>query len=509
MKFSKLQHIKSTKLTLVLCLSIFGLFCSLIFIQSQIVHSQNENYFRVGERLTYNISFEQFNNAAFAEFAIVSRGKLEGIDSVELHSKLKSVDLLSAAFYMFDEERTTFASVETGLPLYVKKVSNAGITPQTKILNYLKSPTINYDLLTLLQRIRYSNGIGTFLFQEDGKDYSLTIQSTGVEQLKTVVGIVETTKIIVQSPYLTELGIINLSVNITSDEQKIPVLMRLNTKKGEFRVEIASRQVLNETIDPNAIPISTPTLIPTQTPTPVPTPLPYVVNQPLIERLPFVLGETLEFKISKQQQDAGTVLLKVEERKEVLGKDSLLLKAIAVNRGALPVPVFDVNNQITSQVDPVSLMPTLSELKLSNALAEFSQIIKFDQEKGTVIYDGNNVQEIPVGTHSILSLAYAIRSFNLKPSLDKDNPVNDTRVAVFLGTEPYVFTLRPSNSEIINLKGEKISAQLITIRSGNPNIDKYNIKLWLGLENNRLPLRLTAGDYQADLVSYRIIPPNR
>ncbi len=507
MKFSKLQYSKSTKLTLVLCLSIFVLVFSFTFIQSQIAHSQNENYFRVGERLTYNISFENFYNAAYAEIAVVSRGKLQGIDSVELYSKLKSVDMVSAAFYMLDEERTTFASVETGLPLYVKKVSNTSIIPDIKILNYLKSPTVNYDLLTLLHKIRYSNGIGTFLFQENGKDYSLTIQSIGIEKIETAIGTVETTKITVQSPYLTESGITDLSVNISSNEQKIPVLMRLTTKKGNFRMEIASSQLLYQKIDPNVIPTPIPTPFPTQTPTPVPTPIPYVVNQPLIERLPFDLGETLEYKITKQQQDAGTVLLRVEERKEVLGKDSLLLKATAVNQGALPIPIFDINNQITSQVDPVSLMPSLTELKLSYALSEFNQIIKFDQDKGTVVYDGKTVQEIPVGTHSILSLAYAIRSFNLKPSLDKDNPVNDTRVAVFLGTEPYVFTLRPSNSEIINLKGEKVPAQLITIRTGNPNIDKYNIKLWLGLGVNRLPLRLTAGDFQADLISYRTIPP--
>ncbi len=86
-------------------------------------------------------------------------------------------------------------------------------------------------------------------------------------------------------------------------------------------------------------------------------------------------------------------------------------------------------------------------------------------------YNNAKGVEVPVGTHSLLSLAYAIRSFNLKPSKDASNPVNDTRVAVFLDTKAYVFTLRPSNADIINLQGEKVSAQLISISTGNPAID--------------------------------------
>jgi len=114
--------------------------------------------------------------------------------------------------------------------------------------------------------------------------------------------------------------------------------------------------------------------------------------------------------------------------------------------------------------------------------------------------------EIPVGTHSILSLAYAIRSFNLKPSKDRQNPVNDTRVAVFLDTKAYVFMLRPSDAELINLQGEKISAQLISVLTGNQNIDQYGLRIWLGNDDKRLPLRLMFGNYQADLVSEKQIP---
>ncbi len=104
-------------------------------------------------------------------------------------------------------------------------------------------------------------------------------------------------------------------------------------------------------------------------------------------------------------------------------------------------------------------------------------------------------------------MIYAIRSFNLKPSKDEKNPVNDTRVAVFLGSDANVFVLRPSNAEIINLKGDKISAQLISVATGDPQIDSLNLRLWLGLDDKRVPLRFTLGSYQADLVTEKQNPP--
>ncbi len=73
--------------------------------------------FRVGEKLTYNVSFERFKNAGYAEIAVVSRGRLDERDAVELQSVFKTYELVSAAFYLLDESRTTYAAAETGLPL--------------------------------------------------------------------------------------------------------------------------------------------------------------------------------------------------------------------------------------------------------------------------------------------------------------------------------------------------------------------------------------------------------
>ena len=91
----------------------FGFFCT--FSNFKNVSAQTENTkttlqvsnFRIGERLTYNMSFGQFANAGYLETYVVSRGKLAENDAVELRSKVKTNDFVSAAFYLVDESRTT------------------------------------------------------------------------------------------------------------------------------------------------------------------------------------------------------------------------------------------------------------------------------------------------------------------------------------------------------------------------------------------------------------------
>ena len=462
--------------------------------------------FRVGERLTYNISFEKFNNAAYAEIYTVSRGKLGERDAVELRGVLKTKELVSAAFFLLDETRTTFASVETGLPLYIRKTSNASVLPKETINNFTVTPTVYNDLLTAISQARNSGGIGNFSLQEDEKIYSVSLQNGVSERIKTDAGEFETNVSTVISEFLTERGITNLRINFSSDQAHVPVLFRFKTAKGDFRAELASLQLVDPeiSVEPTPMPIQTPRQQPT--PKPVVTPTPYIENQPLSTDLPFSLGETLEYQVTNSGQMLGLVTLQAKERKQFQAQDSLLLTA-TVTETQPGQQILFLNNGMKAQVAPDSLTPQQIELNFSGFLSAYNQKFFFDQKSGTVVNSNANQIEVPVGTHSILSLAYAIRSFNLKPSKDPSNPVNDTRVAVFLDSKAYVFTLRPSNADIINLQGEKISAQLITVSTGNPNIDQYNLRLWLSNDNKRLPLRLAFGTYQADLISEKQIPP--
>lgn len=462
------------------------------------INQEQPTNFRIGERLTYAVSFGPFTNVAYAELYTVSRGRLSDRDAVELRMKLKTLDLLSAAFYLVDEERTTFAAADSGLPLHVSINQKAAGLPRLTTYNYLLSPTQNFDLVTLIHKIRHFADTGAFTLQDGDKTYGVTFQTTGVERIKTDAGEFETSVIAVQSDFLTENGLKDLRINITSDDARIPAMIRFKAAKGDFRAAVASIQMIQP--DPGTQPVPTPIQTPRPNPTPAATPSPAVFadNQPLAPELSFALGELLEYNISYAGQPSGRVAFHAKERKLIAGIDTLVLTAniTAVSGGNRP---FSTNNRVLTYVNPETLAPYDFEM----TFAGLNQKAKFDQKSSTIMFNGTNSVESPVGTHSILSFIYALRSFNLKPSRDSSNPVNDTRVAVFWEDQPYIFTLRPSAAEAITVGDEKVMAQLVTVSTGNQKLDQLAIKIWLGTDDRRVPLRFTIGPYQLDLASTR------
>lgn len=462
--------------------------------------------FRVGEKLTYTVSFGRFKNAGYAEIYAVSRGKLSDRDAVELQSKFKTSELVSAAFYYFDESRTTFAAADSGLPVYIRKTSNAGLSGTETVSNFLTVPTQNFDLLTLIYRLRNAGGIGSFLMQEEDKIYAVNAQTTVSEKIKTDAGEYETTVSIVQSEYFTQKGIKDFRINFSTDEQKIPVSVRFKTSKGEFQALLASVQMIEPEPEPQPTPKPTATPVPVQTPTPVPTPTPSLDNQPLSSNLPFVLGETLEYRITSNGQNVGAILLQAKERRIIDKRDVLFLTA-NISRAEKGFGIFNTGDSITAQVNAESLVPYQFDARFTGSLSSFNQSVRFDQDRGLAIFGGANQTQIPLNTHSLLSLAYAIRSFNLKAVWDTKNPIMDTRVSVFYDSQFYVFTIRPLEPEVITLNNEKIPAQMITIITGNQQLDGLNLRVWLSTNEKRTPLRFSIGNYQADLVSGTVVQP--
>lgn len=464
------------------------------------------NGFRTGERLTYNVKIGRFSDAAYAELYCVSRGRLGEKDAIELRAKFKTLDLASAAFYLIDESRTTFVAPSTGLPLYTSVRQNAFGLPKETIQNFLSTPTPHADLLTMIYRLRQSGGTGTLTMQEGEKVYAVTFQSGAVEKQKTDAGEFETNLVSVQSEYFTERGMNDVRVNLSTDEARVPVVIRFRTSKGELRAGLASVQLsAPEVIADTTTPAPVRTPLPERTPKPAVTPTPYVDNLSLQTELAFELGERLEYKILSGGQPVATMRLAAKERKQFNAADSLLLEATFSD--IRPGSPFAGGDFVRAYVNPDTLAPRQFEMRLAGELRAFSGIMKYEQE-GSVITFGANHVNAPVGTHSILSLLYAARSFNLKPSRDLNNPINDTRVAVFWESQPYIFTLRPSPVEVITVDGKLVAAQLVTLTTKNALLDQMSIKVWLGTDDARIPLRFIVGAYQADLVSASKILPD-
>ena len=461
------------------------------------------NGFRVGERLTYNVTIGRFSNAAYAELYCVSRGRLGDKDAIELRAKFKTLELASAAYYMVDEDRTTFVSPATGLPLHTSITQNAFGLPKETVQSHLAAPTPHTDLLTMIYKLRHLGGSGSLTMQEGDKVYAVSFTPGIAEKHKTDAGEYETTLVSLQSEYFTERGMSDVRVNLSADEARMPVVIRFQTAKGNVRAGLVSVQ----TFEPEAVAQPTPTAvrtpIPERTPKPVATPVPYVENLPLVPELAFDLHERLEYRVTMAGQHVATMRLGARERKQFNGLDSLLLEATFSDlRGATP---FAAGDFIRAYVNPETLAPRQLEMRFNGGLRSFSTLAKFEQE-GSVITVGAKRIDAPVGTHSILSLLYAARSFNLKPSRDLNNPINDTRVAVLWDSDPYIFTLRPSAVEVITVEGKLIAAQPVTVSTKNPQLDQLNIRIWLGNDESRIPVRFVIGGYQADLISASVVP---
>lgn len=467
-----------------------------------------QSQFRIGERITYTVSLDKFKDAAYAEIYCVSSGALNGKAAVELRSKVKTLNLVSAAVAQIDEVRTTLVDPETGSPLLITRVDNTDGLPAEKIADLRQSGAANLDLLSLIYKIRHLGGAGSANIQEGERVYSVTFSPSGNERVNVPAGDFDTTVIAIQSEYFTELGFLDVKLNLTSDEAKVPVLLRLNrTKKTGYRMEAASIQtIVPEQPEVRPSPSPTPGAVPT--PRPTATPEPYVPNQALASELAFPLGESLEYRITIGGRPVGTFVMRARERVEVAGRDTLVLSATATN-AAPGNPVLALNDSIVANVDPLTLAPYTIDIRMRGPLASLSQSVIFDDRSGSITYQAGKKVDAPIATHSILSLIYAMRSFNLKRSPVLERAVNDTRVAVFWDERPYVFTLRPAAPAEIEINGEKRQAQQITINTGDAQLDALSINVWLSMDAGRTPLRFSVGQYQGDLVSTSIIPPTR
>jgi hypothetical protein len=466
--------------------------------QEQVKSQISPSGIRIGERLTYNMSFERYENIGYAETYAVSRGKLGDADAVELHSKFKTTGMFSAAFFQYDESRTTFVGFESGAPLLVRRRDNLGASVRETVSNYSNAPAAGFDLLSLIYRSRPTAGSGSFNLVENDKNYSVTFQPQGAEHVRVDAGEFDTTLSTVQSEFLTEHGIQTMTIYYSTDDAHVPVQVKYRTtEKKDFRIALAGIQI----VEPDVAEVTTPTPAPTVKPisTPRPTPTPYIDNQQLDADLGFHLGEKLPYRISTGGRTLATAVIEAKERKLISGSDSLILSA-TITSAVQGNGMFSTGDTVSARVNPETLAPFEFNARMSGPLTGLTQLVRFDQKTG-IIMAGPNRVDAPVGTHSLLSLLYAIRSFNLTPSKDTRNPVNDTRVAVFWQDKAYIFLLRPFDPEFVPINGQKIMAQKVSIKTNNPQLDQLGITVWLSMDPTRIPLMISFGPYQAELIT--------
>ena len=486
----------------------------------------------VGERLSYNVSFSSFPTAAHVELLVAGRGQFSGREGVELRAHVETIGVVSAALYSINNDYVTFVAPATGLPYRARQTIREGArsedvtndlnagAPGGPFMPSTQTPAAApgaFDFLSALYRLRAlplaPGAVYAINVQQGARLYNAELRVTGRELVKTNVG--SSNAVVTQVRVRGDSAADDHRVRVyfTDDERHVPVLITVRLRAGEVRAELASSEILPPT-EPVPGTAGTPQLQPT--PRPTNTPLMPGVTPPVrpggaaatppagaapLPELPFKVGEELNFNffLGKNEQPAGTATFRVRARARYFNRDGLLLSGSMRTIGPAQ-NLFQVNDQINSYVEATTLLPFRTELSLLEGRRQNKWVVSLDQNGGAALFDDGTRVDMPVNTHDLISVLYALRSFDLTPS-------KRTAVSLLVNKRPrplYVNALSRAN---IQLGGQQIPAVELALTTGDAHTDSLALRLWVSADRRRLPLRITAqtplGPVRADLA---IIP---
>lgn len=483
--------------------------------------------YRVGERLTYNVSFSSFINAAHIELFIANGGTLFDRPGLELRAHVETTEVVNVALYSINNDYTTFIDPTTGIPFRSTQVIREGGTTSDSTSEYnapLGSDAIpdrlrvgefpgRFDFLSAIYRLRALplNPRATYYFNivYEQIEYKAQIKVVGEELVRTKVGSFNTIITEIRTSGDSKFNDYKVRVYFSDDERHVPVLITARHKAGDIRAELVGSQL--PATAPQTTQLTGPvTTTPTTQPTPVtpqrpitrPTPLPTTPNTTgggaALSGLPFSVGEQLNFNfyLGNSPQPVGTSTFQVRARSTYFGRDGLLLAFRGQTTAAMQ-RLFSANDQINSYVDPTTLIPFRTELNLQEGRRRTNETLTIDQERGVaVIADKGTRVEIPVGTHDLISVFYALRSFNLTPT-------RRTAVSLLVNNRPITLFVTALKRETIELGTQRVPAIQLSLTTDDPQSDRYALRLWVSDDRRRLPLRITAntqlGAVRADL----------
>jgi len=328
------------------------------------------------------------------------------------------------------------------------------------------------------------------------------VKVIGRERLTTSVGSFNTivTRLIVKSHDY------NVRVYFSDDERHVPVLITARVNSGEIRAELAASELTipdpGLKSDPRQ-PIKPGVQDPPSRSTPPArgnqAPPGGITSQLPLKDVPFKIGEQLAYQVflsSAPQQSVGTITFALKSRGQYFNRDGLMISVTAQTTGA-GGRVFPVTDQITSYIDPATLLPFRTELRLSEGKYHYNHAYSLDQNRGAAVADTKERIDIPVGTHDLISAFYSIRTFDLWPP--KQNAIS-----IMATSQPRTLLVKSQRRETIELGGQKIDAIMLTLTTDDPQSDKMQLRIWLGDDARHLPLRISAvtqfGLVRADLL---------
>jgi len=449
--------------------------------------------YQIGERLTYNISFSNIPTAAHAEFQVVSRGVYYGREAIQLRAHVETVGVVNVALFAVNTDYTAYIEPETGLPFRSEETTH-DLTHAPDTSRDLTQPPGGYDLASVFYRARalpLSAGTTYVLSVRDqGAEYEGELRVIGQDSINTNVGTFNT--IVTEVHINGNSPLRKLKVYFSDDERHIPVLATARVSGGDLRAELAGSEI----VKPPPPPTPTPTPI---LPAPLPTP-PAATVPPAnsaSENWPFSVGEQLNYQIflGPNTTPAGIATFQVRGHSQYFEHEGLYFSVNAQTTNAL-AQVFVARDQIDSYVEPKTLLPFRTVMKLIEGRRRVNQTLTYNQETGTAILDAGMKLDVPVGTHDYISFFYAIRTLNLSPA--KKNALS-----MLVENRPKTLFVTALKREAIGIGERVVPAIALSITTDDAEPDKYQLRMWISDDKRRLPLRIACttklGPLRADL----------
>lgn len=510
---------KSTLLTLATLLLALLLFSPVEAQRTEAVTTVpfSQSTYRVGEHLTYHVTFSNFINAAHIEMLVAARGTFFNREALQLRAHVETTGVVNVALYSINNDYTSYVDPNSGLPFRTQQViREAGRAADTSSEYNQPAGTAaipskfrlgefpgTYDLLSALYRLRAlpltDGSVYYFNARNDVDQYAVELKVTGKQLIKTNVGSFNTIVTQLRVPQDSTTNNYRMRIHFSDDERHVPVLLTARLPSGELRIELAGSELLAPTTAPAVgIPVQPSTTLPGMPSNPM------ADNPPFPSGLPFAAGEQLNFNVTigNTPQTVGTISLQARARAKYFNRDGIQLGMNAQTTSAAQ-RLYSLRDQVNSYVDPNTLLPFRTELQLQEGRDRTNQVLTIDQDRGNVLTEKGTRIEIPVGTHDMISVLYALRSFNLTPP-------RKNAVSILINNRPRTLFINSLKREMIELGGQKIPSLQLTLTTDDPQGDRLGLHLWVSEDDRRLPLRITAntplGPVRADL---NIIPTTK
>ncbi len=502
----------SLKLRVILNLTILLLALSLpVFAQenngAQSVPFSDAPY-KIGEHLTYDVSFSNFLSVAHVDVQVVSHGLYAGRDSLQLRAHAETTGVVNVALFSINNDYITYIDPTTGLPFHSQETVRDATRSNDFSLD-LNQPAGTdaipprqrsfpgtYDFLSAFYRVRAlplaPGSVYTLSVRGESQNYEVEIKVAGAEVVKTNVGsfpsIATQVKVSGNSPFKSA------RVYFSDDERHVPVLITARISTGELRIELAGSEFIRPAPVASASP-TPPVVVATPAPTPKPNPSPVQPVGPI--DWPFAIGEQLNYQVflGNSNVPVGIATFQIKGRSRYFDRDGLYLTVTAKTTEAA-ARIFVANDTIESYVDPKSLLPYRTVMNLVEGKRRLNQTLTTNQDYGVVTTDKGQRIEIPIGTHDYVSVFYVGRTFNLAPP--KRNAVS-----VLVENKPKTLFISSLRRETIELGQQKVPAIALSLTTDDPEPDKFRFRVWISNDRRRLPLRMTCqtvlGPLRADL----------